>query len=187
MIDLISLGHINVVVDDIEEATRFYSDAFDAIPVQDFPHFRNTGFAKSAGFMSEAEEVDVSIRFVRLPTHEGLVLELMQYHHPYGNQVEHHKEPNDRNCVGHIALKVTSAERAFEHLKSLGKGRMITDHPEYRPFKIDAIEPEEFRFFDDALESDPAEKQSVCETIGGISYFYFVDPYGIQWELEEGH
>ncbi|HEY5705442.1 MAG TPA: VOC family protein [Chthoniobacterales bacterium] len=46
-----SLGHINVVVPDIEEATRFYKTLFDASVEQTFPHFKNVGFARSAGFL----------------------------------------------------------------------------------------------------------------------------------------
>jgi methylmalonyl-CoA/ethylmalonyl-CoA epimerase len=45
-----SLGHINVVVPDLEEATRFYQKLFDASVEQTFPHFKNVGFARSAGF-----------------------------------------------------------------------------------------------------------------------------------------
>jgi methylmalonyl-CoA/ethylmalonyl-CoA epimerase len=62
-----SLGHINVVVTDLEEATRFYQALFGASVEQTFPHFKNVGFARSAGFLDDAESVDVSIRFLKFP------------------------------------------------------------------------------------------------------------------------
>lgn len=40
------LGHINVVVDDIDVATEFYTRVLSAIPQQDFPYFKNAGFLK---------------------------------------------------------------------------------------------------------------------------------------------
>jgi predicted enzyme related to lactoylglutathione lyase len=55
-----SLGHINVVVPDLEEATRFYQTLFDATVEQTFPHFKNVGFARSAGFLEDPESVEVS-------------------------------------------------------------------------------------------------------------------------------
>jgi methylmalonyl-CoA/ethylmalonyl-CoA epimerase len=50
MFSLDSLGHINVVMTDLEEATRFYQALFGASVEQTFPHFKNLGFARSAGF-----------------------------------------------------------------------------------------------------------------------------------------
>ena len=187
MIQYDTLGHINIVVDDIERATDFYRNALGAEPMQDFPHFKNVGFAKSAGFLDAPEAVDVSIRFLKLPTKEGVFIELMEYHEPAGVACCECKATNDRGCVGHIALRVTNIDEAFEHLKSFDGVRMINESPEYRPFRIDDITPDQFRFFDDELESNAAGKQGVCEIVGSIRYFYFLDPYGVQWELEQGH
>jgi methylmalonyl-CoA/ethylmalonyl-CoA epimerase len=187
MIEFLSLGHINVIVDDIDDATAFYERAFGAVALQSFPHFKNIGFSKSAGFMSHPEDVDVSIRFLELPTRDRIWIELMNYHSPHGRRIEHRKETNDSNCLGHVCLKVKSAQRAFEHLKALGEGRFISADTNYGPYKIDSIEPTGFYFHDAQSEDDAAQKKEVCDTIGNIRFFYFVDPYGIQWELEEGH
>ena len=83
-----SLGHINVVVPDLEEATRFYQTLFDASVEQTFPHFKNVGFARSAGFLEDPESVDVSIRFLKIPfgRSEDLFLELFTFHSPTGRQ-----------------------------------------------------------------------------------------------------
>lgn len=187
MIQYQSLGHINIVVDDAEQATAFYTKAFGAVPVQDFPHFKNAGFARSAGFLDNPEAVDVTIRFLRLPTPEGLVLELMQYHHPAGVVCCRDKVANGLGCVGHIALRVKNIDEAFAHLRTVDGVRMINASSSYRPFKIDTIQPDEFRFYDEATEQNAKEKDDVCRIIGSIRYFYFLDPYGVQWELEQGH
>lgn len=187
MIQYDTLGHINIVVDDIERAADFYRNALGAEPMQDFPHFKNVGFAKSAGFLDAPEEVDVSIRFLKLPTKEGVVIELMEYHEPPGVVCCEDKVTHGRGCVGHVAFRVTNIDEAFEHLKSFDGVRMINESPEYRPFRIDGITPDQFRFFDEELESNAAEKEGVCQIVGSIRYFYFRDPYGVQWELEQGH
>ncbi len=187
MIEFDTLGHINIVVDNIEEASGFYQELFGAVPMQDFPHLKNNGFAKSAGFLSRPDEVDVTVRFLQLPTKEGVIIELMEYHNPQGKYIEHYKRPNDRNCLGHVAFRVKNIDEAFEHVRNTEGVRFINDSDEYKAFKMDKIKPEEFIFFDEKLESDPGEKENVCEIIGNIRYFYIVDKYGIQWELEAGH
>ncbi len=187
MISFDTLGHVNIVVDDLEEATAFYRQAFGAVPRQTFPHFRNVGFAKAAGVLEQPDELDVSIRFLELPTREGLMLELMQYHSPGQAGATFSTRPQEAGGLGHIALRVNNIDEAFEALKGLKGVRMVHSSPEYRPFRIDPIGPSEFRFHDDALEADPQAKQSVCAMVASIKYFYFVDPYGIRWELEQGH
>ncbi len=186
-IEFLSVGHVNIVVDDIEKATAFYGNALGAKPVQDFPHFRNIGFAKSAGFMENPQEVDVTIRFLVLPTPEHFHLELMEYHLPKGNTITTPFQTHDRGGVRHIALRVHHIDQAFLYLKTVEGVKMISSSPEYLPYKIDAIATDEFRFFDPVLEADEIEKQKVCDIVGGIRYFYFIDPYGVQWELEQGH
>ena len=187
MIQYDSLGHINIVVDNIERATEFYAEAFGAVPVQDFPHFRNVGFAKSAGFLGTPENVDVTIRFLGLPTRDGIFIELMEYHNPTGVVCCEAKVAHGMGCVGHIALRVKNIDEAFDHLKAIDGVRMINEAPEYMPFKIDYIRPDEFRFYDEKMEKSVEEKEKVCKIIGSIRYFYFLDPYGVQWELEQGH
>ncbi len=187
MINLKTLGHINIVVEEINEATEFYKQLFGAIPFQNFPHFKNEGFAKSAGFLDNPEEIDVTIRFLKLPTQDNIVIELMEYHNPCGNSIKNIKKVNDRNLVGHIALKVDNIEEAFEHVKMVQGTRIINKSPNYKPYKIDSIDVSDFHFYDKNLEEDRDEKKKVCDIIENINFFYFIDKYGIQWELEEGH
>ena len=113
MINFVSLGHICINVDNIDEATEFYKELFGAVPIQDFPNFKNKGFAKAAGFLNHPEKVEVTIRFIQLPTQGGIFLELMQYYVPVGKYVPNYKEAADRNLVAHIALRVTTYCRIF--------------------------------------------------------------------------
>ena len=163
MIQFDTLGHINIVVDDIEEATEFYRELFGAVPIQDFPHFRNNGFAKSAGFLSEPEQVDVTVRFLQLPTKEGVMIELMQYFTPVGRVIEQYKKPNDMNCLGHIAFRIKNIDAAFNHVKNIKGVRFISDSEQYKPDKIDNIKTEEFIFFDKKLE-EILPKRKKCAT-----------------------
>lgn len=187
MIKFDSFGHVCIIVDNIDEATDFYKVLFNAEPMQDFPHFKNQGFAKSAGFMDKPATVDVTIRFLKLPIKEGFFIELMQYHDPVGKVVSNQKAATDRNLVAHIAFRVTNMTEAFEHVKNIEGVRLISDSPDYQPFKIDTITPNDFYFFDKTLEENPDEKRKVCDIVSNIRYFYFIDKYGIQWELEQGH
>lgn len=187
MIKLDTLGHICIIVDEIESATEFYIQLFNVAPLQDFPHFKNPGFAKAAGFLDIPDEVDVSIRFLKVPTEEGLILELMEYHFPKEKVIHPEKTVTDLNCVAHIALRVMNIEEAFNHVKSIDGVRLVNTSEEYVPHRLDSIKGDCFRFFDANLENNESEKSRVCEIIGNIRYFYFVDKYGIQWELEQGH
>jgi len=186
MIKYVGLGHICIIVDEIDKAADFYQRALGAVPIQEFPHFRNTGFAKAAGFLEEPEKVDVSIRFLLLPGTK-ICLELIQCHYPLGNKEVQFYGVYDMSGVRHICLKVTNIEEAFQYLKNMPEVKMVNQSVEYQPFKIDQITPADFRFFDQNLEVDLEEKKKVCQIVGNTRYFYFLDPYGIQWELEQGH
>lgn len=185
--NLIGLGHINVVVDNMDSAISYYTGLFNAAPVQSFPHFKNKGFAQSAGFVDKPEQVDVSITFLELKG-ANIFLELMEYHTPKGDVVtRHNKKANDIGGIGHICIKVNGIDELFEHVKKQHDTQLITDHPDYQPFQISPIESKDFFFYDEAVEQDSNEKNNVCDIIAGISYFYFIDKYGIQWEFEQGH
>ncbi|ARD39382.1 bleomycin resistance protein [Edwardsiella ictaluri] len=179
------LGHINVVVDDIDVATEFYTRVLSAIPQQDFPYFKNAGFSKAAGFLDEPESVNVSIRFLEIPG-TPVFLELMQYHSPISESYIRDKKVNDIGGVGHICLRVNDIDNAFTFIKKQSDVKLVSVSNEYKPFKIDPITPDEFYFFD-ASKNNKVEKDNVCNVIGEIRFFYFLDPYGIQWEFEQGH
>ncbi|MEJ2044764.1 MAG: VOC family protein [Reinekea sp.] len=180
------VSHINIGVPDLERAIDFYSQLLAVEPLQAFDHFRNTGFARSAGFLDNPEEVEVSIAFVAVPGTQ-LTLELMQYHMPVAVDKVRPMAVNDVGGVRHIALKVENIDAAFAHVKSIPGIRLINPARDYQPFRIDPITVEEFRFFDLAQETDRKQKEDVCNIVAAIRYFYFIDPYGVQWEFEQGH
>ena len=63
MIKFQGLGHISLNVEDVDVAAEYYCDLFGAKKLQKFPHFKNLGCAKSAGFLNKPEVVNVSIVF----------------------------------------------------------------------------------------------------------------------------
>lgn len=180
------VSHINIGVSNLEDAVDFYHRLFDATPLRTFENFRNVGFSKSAGFLDNPENVEVSIAFLEIPE-ANLTLELMQYHSPAARNRVQRYQVNDVGGVRHVALKVDDIELAFEHVKSIREIDFINGSDNYRPFKISNISTDEFRFYDIEFETDREEKQKVCDIVSGIRYFYFVDPYGVQWEFEQGH
>jgi len=186
-IQFVGLGHICIVVDDINSATKYYKKIFNATPYQDFPKFKNIGFAKAAGFLDKPEDVIVTIRFLNLPN-TNIFLELMQYHNPCNPIAKiEFKKTNEVGGIRHISLKVKNIDDSFAFLKTQNDVKMINASSNYMPYKIDAINQDEFYFYDSELENNKNKKLEVCGVIGSIKYFYFLDKYGIQWELEQGH
>lgn len=182
MLKLKGLGHININVDDVDIAAEYYCDLFNAKKLRKIPHFKNIGFAKSAGFLNNPEVVDVSIIILEIPN-TPINLELFCYHNPIGTHEIKHHNTNDLGGPGHICLLVDDIDKAFDSLK--GKEvSLINKSPQYKPFQIDAIKPSDFYYYDKTLESNAQEKINVCNMIGNIRYFYFIDKYGIQWEFE---
>ena len=101
----------------------------------------------------------LDVRFLRHPQ-AGIYLELMRYHTPEGNNK---KPPQPRTFdVGgprHVALEVANCTEVFNYLKKQEGVTMISAETSYHPVKLDGFP---------------------------ISFFYWVDRYGIQWEMEEG-
>ena len=183
-----SLGHINVVVTDLEEATQFYQALFGASVEQTFPHFKNVGFARSAGFLDNSESVDVSIRFLKLSfsRSEELFLELFVFHHPPGRQEITPRKTNDVGGPRHVCLRVTNIDEVFAHVKSIAGVHLINESPEYRPYFISPIKPRAIELPDTGRDTAEA-REAICEIVKGIRFFYAIDRYGIEWEFEEGH
>ncbi|KOE79485.1 glyoxalase/Bleomycin resistance protein/dioxygenase superfamily [Vibrio alginolyticus] len=181
-----NLGHINIVVENIDESSDYYCTLLNGQPVQRFNRFNNDGFSKSAGFLYDYKDVDVSIEFIEIDN-SGVFLELMQYHNPVGDINIIEKKTNTIGGVGHICLKVENISQEFKRIKDMKGVRFIVNDNDYQPYRISPITIDDFYFLDDNKENDIKEKEAVVDIINGIKYFYFVDKYGIQWEFEEGH
>lgn len=184
-IDFEGLGHFNVVVDNIDEGMEFYKKLFGAKPIQMFRNFKNIGFAKAAGFLSNPESINLSIAFMTLPN-VNLILELMEYHTPKTKTaIRINQAVNEIAGVRHVALKVKNVYKAYEHVIKQEGIQPIVSSLGYKPHKIDDISKEEITLF--GVNNTESLKTDIAKTIGNIHYCYFIDKYGIQWELEQGH
>lgn len=160
----LGLSHINVVVNDIDEATEFYqrvlgfTQAIDSDGnVMDYAGVTMKSFALNAGMMDGEALLDV--RFLHHPQ-AGIYLELMRYTTPAGQRL---LPPQPKTCdtggPRHIALEVSNCREVFDFLRQQEGVTMISSDPSYHPVKLDGFP---------------------------ISFFYWIDKYGIQWEMEEG-
>ena len=161
---ILGLSHVNVIVPSIQEATEFYSrvmgfrQAFDEDGNKmDYTGVEMKPFALDAGIMDAT--VDVDVRFLKHPQ-ANIYLELMTYHEPKGNpQIPPQPKTYDMGGPRHIAMEVSNCKEVFEFLKEQEGVTMINPSHDYRPVKLDGFP---------------------------ITFFYWIDKYGIQWEMESG-
>lgn len=163
-----AISHINVVVDDIKVATEFYGTVLGFEPASnddgpmDYFGVDLASFARNAGF--EDGKVNLDIRFLK---HDemGLYLELFTYHHPKGEQTIQRRAANDLGGVRHVAVEVPDAVAAYAFIRTQQEAY------EKRGLRIDILGnghvPEEL-------------------TPYPYKFFYWIDPWGVQWEVEEG-
>lgn len=160
---VLAVSHINIIVDDIDKATEFYQRtlgfvvAANADGPMDYRRYTDPAFARDAGFPDG--QVDVDVRFLRHPQ-AGVHLELMRYHAPRGDQTIPFRKTNDLGGPRHIALEVTDINAILQHLHN---------QPDI-PW----------------ISRDPATggPENVGDT--DIAFFYWMDPHGVQWEMEQG-
>ncbi|WP_394246491.1 nucleoside hydrolase [Vibrio profundi] len=165
-----AVSHLNIIVDDVEKATAFYQrtlgfeQAYDESgEIMDYPRLTLASFAKDAGF--ENGKVDVDIRFLHHPN-AGLYLELMRYYDPVGDQNITIKNTNDMGGVRHTALEVSNIMEAFNYLK---------DQP-----GVELV-----RYPGEGAQDEVAGPPMVLSPFP-MSFFYWRDQYGVQWEMECG-
>jgi purine nucleosidase len=84
----------------------------------------------------------------------------MTYRFPVGSSEVVYRNTNDMGGIRHVAMEVSNAEKVFYYLKEQPDVKLINDSPDYGP-------PEEL-------------------TPVTITFFYWLDPWGVQWEMEEG-
>ena len=80
----------------------------------------------------------------------------MMYVYPTGDQVIHFHKTNDAGGIRHVAMEVTDAVAAYQWLSRQEGVKLLSDQPP------------------SLLAPDPQ------------TFFYFIDPYGVQWEFEQG-
>lgn len=161
---VLGLSHINVIVEDVDVAADYYHRVlgFDrAVDAQgnkmDYRNVEMTQFSQDAGLAGE--DVSVDVLFVKHP-YAAVYLELMHYHRPKGeSQIPPQPHTYDMGGPRHIALEVSNCSAVFHYLKTQEGVTMITPSEGYHPEKLDGFP---------------------------ISFFYWIDKYGVQWEMEEG-
>jgi catechol 2,3-dioxygenase-like lactoylglutathione lyase family enzyme len=124
--------HVNVVVDNIEVATEFYSTvlgfemAANADGPMDYPCVDLASFARHAGF--DDGRVSLDVRFLKHPE-VAVYLELFAYHHPKGDQTTHLRKTNDLGGIRHVALEVPDAVAAYTFIRFSAGGIRETRTP----------------------------------------------------------
>lgn len=166
--DVQALSHLNVVVEDLDVATEFYGTvlgfdrASNADGPMDYPSVNLASFARNVGF--EDGQVLLDVRFLKHPE-VGLYLELFTYRHPEGDQTIHHRNTNDMGGVRHVALEVIDAVATHAFIREQQEA--------YRKR---------------GLHIEILGGNHVPEEITPYPYifFYWIDPWGVQWEMEQG-
>lgn len=158
---VLGFSHINVIMADLkmmEEATAFYKRVlgFEEAWTLWLPPETNLHFAADAGF----DDCKVLVRFLYHPNAQ-IHLELMMYEYPKGEQEIQYHKTNDVGGIRHVALEVSDAVAAYNWLKDQEGVRMI------KPVREGYGPPQK-------LTPDPQ------------TFFYWLDPYGVQWEFEQG-
>lgn len=166
--DIHAFSHLNVVVEDIEVATEFYGTVLGFKPAtnadgpMDYPALDLASFARDAGI--DDGRVSVDIRFLQHPE-IGIYLELFTYHFPKGDQTVHRRNTNDMGGIRHVALEVTDAVAAHAF-----------------------ISEQQRTYAQRGLQIDILGGEHVPEELSPMPYkfFYWIDPWGVQWEMEQG-
>ena len=158
-----ALSHINVVVNDVNEAAEYYEAVLGFLPASNangpmnYPNITLESFCLDAGFADGVCQLD--ILFMKHPT-LNIYLELFNYITPEGNQTYPTNRPNDLGGIRHVALEVLNAtETYFSLLKLPHQGEIISTVPESGPLEL---------------------------TPFPYTFFYWRDKYGVIWEFEEG-
>lgn len=152
-----ALSHINVVVNDsVEIATEYYKRTlgFDET-AQDFSDVQIATFCIDAGLPTNCS---LDIRFLQQPI-TRVVMELMYYHYPKGDQTIPIHNTTDVGGIRHTAWVVRNASAAYEELQ----------HMDHQGIFL--------------VKQDPVYLTPDYST---IKFFYWIDKYGVQWEFEEG-
>lgn len=179
MLDVRSLGHITIVVPNLVEAEKYYTDLFAAKTIATLDHIKNEGMGANMG-LKGLEVSEKILKFV----HCNLVLLLMEFHHPQGNSTIEKKQINDQGGVRHVGINVENIDGVFDLLKQRHDVEILNT-PEFRPLSYSKISPDQFHFNNPEAEQNGPEKERLADLLSQKKTFYFRDKYGVIWEVEE--
>lgn len=179
MLDIRSIGHINIVVPNVEEAEKYYLEIFSAKLIASLPHFKNEGMSKNMGFAN----TEVSEKILKF-THCNLVILLIEFHTDKGQNevVKYHL--NDMGGPRHVGLNVENIEAAFDFLKSRSDVEILNKE-DYRPVAYSLISADQFQLGSQEANQNQREKERLAQLLSKKKSFYFRDKYGVIWEIEE--
>lgn len=160
------LSHFSINVPNVDEAFEFYHRVLGFEIMQagkrwgnfDIRNMTNEGFCKDAGFLDGRCKFDCL--WLKHP-HMNINLELFHYYEPEGVNHLNERLPDTHDIGGikHICYAVENAEKAFRFLSNQRGVTMINTRSDYHPVRMDPFP---------------------------LKFFYWRDPYGVQWECEEG-
>lgn len=161
---VLGTSHVNVIVPAIDEASQYYQRVLGFVPAydkdgnkMDYQGVEMKAFAVDAGLPGGTVNVDVC--FLRHPQ-AHIYLELMTYHAPKGNpEIPDQPKTYDIGGPRHIAMEVSNCNEVFNYLSAQEGVTIVNGSENFHPVKLDGFP---------------------------ITFFYWVDRYGIQWEMEEG-
>lgn len=179
MLNIRSIGHLNIVVSNITEAVKYYSELFEVKVIASLPHLKNEGMATNMG-LEGVEISEVILKFSKC----NLVLGLVEFHNPKGREEIISSQINDMGGPRHIGLNVENVDIAFDYLKSRSDIEILNSSS-FRPVTYSKILPEQFHFHDEKAEKNLPEKERLAELLSKKKCFYFRDQYGVIWEIEE--
>jgi hypothetical protein len=139
-----------------------FEPAANAEGAMDYPGVDLASFARDAGL--DDDRLSLDIRFLKHPE-VGVYVELFTYHHPKGDQTIPRRETNDLGGVRHVAIEVPDAVAAHAFIRSQKQAYAN------RGLHIEI------------LGQDHAPEEL---TPFPYKFFYWIDPWGVQWEMEQG-
>ena len=157
-------SHISINVNNMEDALEFYNRVLGFEKMQggkewdefDFRGLDSEPFAKNAGFMDGKVKCDCVWLW---HPHLHMNLELFCYYEPKGkNRLDDIPKTQDVGGIKHASFEVEDIEAAFNFLKNQKGVTMVSQDAEYKP---NQMKPFPFKFF------------------------FWIDPFGVQWEMEE--
>jgi catechol 2,3-dioxygenase-like lactoylglutathione lyase family enzyme len=109
-----SMYHTGFVVEDMDRAVKFYTEGI-GLEIDADMDLSGYGLEQVVGYDN------AQIRAVMLKTHDGQILELLQYIEPKG-QHRQESQQHPRNLIGaaHLGFMVDDAEESFRKCMELG-------------------------------------------------------------------
>lgn len=185
-IGCLSLAHLHVLVDDIDDASRFYREVLDFVEMQSHNKITNRGLATYYGFGDDPENFVVSLRFMAWPG--VLTLKLIKAERGYSATRSTALQSLGYNALGlgPISVRVVDIDSTYDYLLKYAQ-----DYDSR--YKIQLVSPPVFlspllphqigATKNSALHGHEKVLQQIAATWPKRAKFQLIDPFGIRWEF----